>query len=93
MAEQKLILVGKNLSDEKSISTYATKDGTKLTLVIKKADNMQTVLFKHFRKNFSEKESNDMTLEVIAYLKNNISTKFSLDDLEKLCWSLNSCTV
>jgi hypothetical protein len=82
--EQKLLLIGKNLSDEKNIDFYTSiKDGTKITLVQKKPDNLQTLLSKHFKKIYTEEESNQISKNFLQNL-NNYLLNCSLDDLERL---------
>ncbi|XP_055551428.1 ubiquitin-like protein 4A-B [Wyeomyia smithii] len=81
---QKLLLVGKTLSDEKSIASYGNiKDGTKLTLVVKKPDSLREAILRHFKKYLQEDQSQRLTSEFMKDFDSKIQ-QLSLDDLEKI---------
>ncbi|XP_062559769.1 ubiquitin-like protein 4A-B [Armigeres subalbatus] len=81
---QKLLLVGKTLSDEKTVASYGNiKDGTKLTLVVKKPDPLREVLLRQFKKHLQEEQSQRLTNEFMKDFDSKIQ-QLSLDDLEKI---------
>lgn len=81
---QKLLLVGKTLSDEKTVGSYGNiKDGTKLTLVVKKPDPLKEVIFRQFKKYLQEEQSQRLTNEFMKDFDCKIQ-HLSLDDLEKI---------
>ncbi|XP_055615486.1 ubiquitin-like protein 4A [Toxorhynchites rutilus septentrionalis] len=81
---QKLLLVGKTLSDEKTVASYGTiKDGTKLTLVVKKPDPLREVILRQFKKYLQEEQSQRLTNEFMKDFDSKIQ-QLSLDDLEKI---------
>ncbi|XP_065095661.1 ubiquitin-like protein 4A [Ochlerotatus camptorhynchus] len=81
---QKLLLVGKTLSDEKTVGSYGNiKDGTKLTLVVKKPDPLREVIFRQFKKYLQEEQSQRLTNEFMKDFDGKIQ-QLSLDDLEKI---------
>lgn len=81
---QKLLLVGKTLSDEKTIASYGNiKDGTKLTLVVKKPDPLREVIFRQFKKYLQEEQSQRLTNEFMKDFDSKVQ-QLSLDDLEKI---------
>ncbi|EAT44757.1 AAEL003921-PA [Aedes aegypti] len=81
---QKLLLVGKTLSDEKTVASYGNiKDGTKLTLVVKKPDPLREVIFRQFKKYLQEEQSQRLTNEFMNDFDSKVQ-QLSLDDLEKI---------
>ncbi|XP_053695477.1 ubiquitin-like protein 4A-B [Sabethes cyaneus] len=81
---QKLLLVGKTLADEKPVASYGSiKDGTKLTLVIKKPDSLREAMLRHFKKYLQEEQSQRVTSEFMKDFDSKIQ-QLSLDDLEKI---------
>lgn len=82
--QQKLVLLGKTLADENTVASYQNiKEGTKIMLVVKKPENLKEAIHRHFRKYFSETQSEHLTKEFIKNLETNIQG-LSLDDLERL---------
>ncbi|XP_058460911.1 ubiquitin-like protein 4A-B [Malaya genurostris] len=81
---QKLLLVGKTLVDEKTVASYGTiRDGSKLTLVVKKPDSLRDVIQRHFKKYLQEEQSQRLTNEFMKDFDGKIQ-QLSLDDLEKI---------
>ncbi|KXJ73366.1 hypothetical protein RP20_CCG015979 [Aedes albopictus] len=81
---QKLLLLGKTLSDEKTIASYGNiKDGSKLTLVVKKPDPLREVIFRQFKKYLQEEQSQRLTNEFMKDFDSKVQ-QLSLDDLEKI---------
>jgi Ubiquitin family len=55
IAHQKLLLIGKTLSDENKLLKDANiKENSKLTLVIKKPDSLKDVIQRNFKKSYPE---------------------------------------
>lgn len=81
---QKLIHTGKTLADDKTIGFYATiKDGTKLTLVVKKPDPLNEIIMRHFKKHYTETQAEKLTKEFMLDFEAKLKT-YSLEDLERL---------
>ncbi|XP_055614006.1 uncharacterized protein LOC129760384 [Uranotaenia lowii] len=81
---QKLLLIGKTLSDDKTVASYGNiKDGTKLTLVVKKPDPLKDVIYRQFKKYYQEEQSQKLTQEFMKDFDSKIH-QLSLDDLEKI---------
>ncbi|KAL1396348.1 hypothetical protein pipiens_010567 [Culex pipiens pipiens] len=82
---QKLLLVGKTLSDEKTLASYGNiRDGTKLTLVVKKPDPLREVIFRQFRKYLIPEEQSQRLTNVFMEDFDRKIQQLSLDDLERL---------
>uniref|UniRef100_A0A2M4C364 Putative stephensi ubiquitin n=1 Tax=Anopheles marajoara TaxID=58244 RepID=A0A2M4C364_9DIPT len=81
---QKLLLVGKALSDEKTVASYGNiADGTKLTLVVKKPDPLRDVVYRHFKRFLQEEQSQQLTAKFMDDFEQKLRL-LSLDDLEKI---------
>ncbi|GJQ72357.1 hypothetical protein Trydic_g3442 [Trypoxylus dichotomus] len=87
VAQQTLVLLGKTLLDEKRIGFYPKiKDGTKLHLVIKKPESLNTILSRFLRSYYTE----DQTKLILDHFMKDFQTKvnsLSLDDLERIATS------
>ncbi|XP_052869628.1 ubiquitin-like protein 4A-B [Anopheles cruzii] len=83
---QKLLLVGKALTDEKTVASYGNiSDGTKLTLVVKKPDPLRDVIFRHFKRFLQEEQqSQQLTDKFMDDFEQKMLYQLSLDDLEKI---------
>uniref|UniRef100_A0A2M4ARE9 Putative stephensi ubiquitin n=1 Tax=Anopheles triannulatus TaxID=58253 RepID=A0A2M4ARE9_9DIPT len=81
---QKLLLIGKALSDEKTVASYGNiTDGTKLTLVVKKPDPLRDVVYRHFKRFLQEEQSQQLTAKFMDDFEQKLRL-LSLDDLEKI---------
>ncbi|XP_050088416.1 uncharacterized protein LOC126572809 [Anopheles aquasalis] len=81
---QKLLLIGKALSDEKTVASYGNiADGTKLTLVVKKPDPLRDVVYRHFKRFLQEEQSQQLTAKFMDDFEQKLRL-LSLDDLEKI---------
>ncbi|XP_049531906.1 uncharacterized protein LOC125949181 [Anopheles darlingi] len=81
---QKLLLIGKALSDEKTVASYGNiTDGTKLTLVVKKPDPLRDVVYRHFKRFLQEEQSQQLTAKFMDDFEHKLRL-LSLDDLEKI---------
>ncbi|XP_022916578.1 ubiquitin [Onthophagus taurus] len=86
-AQQTLILYGKPLLDEKTISFYPLiKDGTKLHLVIKKPESLNVVLARFFKNYYTEDQTNVIIEEFMKDFQEKVRS-LSLDDLERIATS------
>ncbi|XP_035775878.1 uncharacterized protein LOC118457959 [Anopheles albimanus] len=81
---QKLLLIGKALTDEKTVASYGNiTDGTKLTLVVKKPDPLRDVVYRHFKRFLQEEQSQQLTAKFMDDFEQKLRL-LSLDDLEKI---------
>lgn len=81
---QKILSVGRTLVDDKTIASYTTiKHGSKLTVVIKEPEPLRDVMFKIFKKYFSDEQSEAMTKEFMVDFEKRLS-QMSLDDIERM---------
>lgn len=77
-------MLGRALLDENTIASYTNiKDGTKLTLVVKKPDPLKDVIFRCFRKYHNEQQSQALTDEFIKDFEKKMK-QLSLDDIERI---------
>uniref|UniRef100_T1E394 Putative stephensi ubiquitin n=1 Tax=Psorophora albipes TaxID=869069 RepID=T1E394_9DIPT len=68
----------------KSLASYGNiKDGTKLTLVVKKPDPLREVILRQFKKYLQEEQSQRLTNEFMKDFDSKVQ-QLSLDDLEKI---------
>lgn len=85
---QKIIYLGRPLIDDNTFASYPKiKDGTKLTLVIKKPDPLKDVIFRCFRKFYNEEQSEKLTEHFMIDFHKKVK-QFSLDDLERIAIGL-----
>ncbi|XP_049866483.1 ubiquitin-like protein 4A [Pectinophora gossypiella] len=86
--EQKLLLLGRTLSDEQTVQSYPSiKDGTKLNLVVKKPEGLFEVAVKHFRnQGMTDRESVDAANRMIKGIDDKIK-RMSWDDIDRLCYN------
>ncbi|XP_017113844.1 ubiquitin-like protein 4A [Drosophila elegans] len=88
-ANQKLLLLGRPLSNEQIIASYPNiKEGTKLNLVVMKPSLRDSIL-RGFRKHYPENLAERLTNEFMADFERKINEQ-SLDDLERLADSIVS---
>ncbi|XP_017040179.1 ubiquitin domain-containing protein DSK2 [Drosophila ficusphila] len=88
-ANQKLLLLGRPLNNEQTISSYPNiKDGSKLNLVVMKPCLRDSIL-RGFRKHYPENQAERLTNEFMADFERKINEQ-SLDDLERLADSIMS---
>lgn len=84
VSQQTLIVLGSPLQDDKKIGDYPKiKEGTKLYVVIKKPESLQSALGKFLRKYYSEEQCKI----IIDEFMRNVQTKvdnLSLDDWENI---------
>lgn len=84
IASQKLLLLGRSLNDEQTISSYSNiKDGTKLNLIVMKQEGLRDIVYRSFRKYYSENQAEVFTRRFMADFEDKIK-KLSLDDIERL---------
>jgi ubiquitin-like protein 4 len=83
IAHQKILLVGKTLADDKIIGQTNIKEGSKLTLVIKKPDQLKDVLQRNLKKYYSEDDSATLSKAFFVDFEKKL-LQLSLDDLERL---------
>lgn len=75
------------MADDKTVGFYSIKEGTKITLVVKKPDPLKDIIHKHFKKYYSEDQTDRLTKEFMLDFDNKVK-QFSLDDLERLAAGL-----
>lgn len=81
---QKILLVGRALVDDKTLSSYPTiKNGTKLTVVIKEPEALKDVMQKIFKKFYSETQSDVLAKEFMVDFEKRLE-QLSLDDIERM---------
>ncbi|CAB3242872.1 unnamed protein product [Arctia plantaginis] len=83
--EQKLLLLGRTLVDQKTVAAYPTiKDGTKLNLVVKKPEGLYEVSVKYFKKmGMTESEATCAAIRLLKIVQDKLN-KLSWDDIERL---------
>ncbi|XP_041976400.1 ubiquitin-like protein 4A [Aricia agestis] len=83
--DQKLVLMGRTLADEQTVSTYPSiKDGTKLNLVVKKPESLMVASVKYFKQcGMSEQDANTAAKKFIRLIEEKFQ-KFSWDDIEQM---------
>lgn len=87
--EQKLLLLGRTLSDEHTVESYPSiKEGTKLNLVVKKPEGLFEVSVKYFKSiGMSDAQAVSTGHELLKVLEEKIY-QLSWDDLERLCYDI-----
>lgn len=81
---QKILLAGRSLVDEKALNTYSQiKDGTKLTVVVKEPEPLRDVMFKIFKKHYTDEQSEAMANDFMIDLDKHLD-QLSLDDFERM---------
>ncbi|XP_014256973.1 ubiquitin-like protein 4A [Cimex lectularius] len=85
--QQKLLLTGKPLSDEKCLVDYPLiKDGTKINLVVKKAEEecvLRLAVINYLKNRFSEAETGRIADEFMKEFNRSMST-LNLEDIERI---------
>ncbi|XP_037946149.1 ubiquitin-like protein 4A [Teleopsis dalmanni] len=88
IGNQKLLLVGRTLSDECSVSFYPSiKDGSKLNLIVMRPEGLREIISRSFRKFFTEQQSELLTKKFMEDFEKKMTT-YSLDDIERLANNL-----
>ncbi|XP_023308483.2 ubiquitin-like protein 4A-B [Lucilia cuprina] len=83
-ASQKLLLFGRTLNDEQMLSAYSNiKDGTKLNLIVMKQEGLREIIYRSFRKYYSENQSEVFTRRFMVDFEEKLKN-LSLDDIERL---------
>lgn len=87
--EQKLLLLGRTLSDEQTVEFYpAIKEGTKLNLVVKKPEGLFEASVKYFKTiGMNDVQAVNAGHELLKVLEEKIY-KMSWDDLDRLCYDI-----
>ncbi|KAG8226639.1 hypothetical protein J437_LFUL005290 [Ladona fulva] len=91
---QKLLYMGKPLSDSKTLKEYAIKDGAKLNVVIRKAEDsnsvgnkevisLQEAVSRFLRKYYNEADSKKVLNEFMKEFDRSLAS-LSLDDIERM---------
>ncbi|XP_068630468.1 ubiquitin-ribosomal protein eL40 fusion protein [Battus philenor] len=85
--QQKLLLLGRALADDKTVSFYPNiKEDTKLNLVVKKPEGLYEVSVKLFkRRGMNDLEAASSADRVLQVIKEKFY-KMSWDDVDKLCY-------
>lgn len=84
LSQQVLLLMGKTLTDDQTIGSYnKIKEGSKIHLVIKKADNLQDVLSRFLLRYYNEKQTKMILSEFMKDFHEKVQN-LSLDDLERI---------
>lgn len=86
VTHQKLLLLGRALTDDKTILSLSLKEGTKFTLFIKKPDPLNEIMLKFFRKYYTEQQSELLTKDFMIDFEKKMN-QYSLDDLERIASS------
>lgn len=82
ISQQTLIVMGSPLQEDKTIGDYPKiKEGTKLYVVVKKAESLPVALGKLFKKYYSEEQSLMLVDEFMKDFQSKVAN-LSLDDLE-----------
>ncbi|XP_073977100.1 ubiquitin-like protein 4A [Rhodnius prolixus] len=85
--QQKLLLTGKPLSDEKYLVDYPLiKDGTKINLVVKRSDEdsvLRIAVVNFLRNRFNEPETQKIADEFMKEFYRSMST-LNLEDIERI---------
>lgn len=87
--EQKLLLLGRTLSDEQTVESYPSiKEGTKLNLVVKKPEGLFEASVKYFKSiGMNDTQAVSTGHELLKVLEEKIH-QLSWDDLERLCYDI-----
>ncbi|XP_050435926.1 ubiquitin-like protein 4A [Adelges cooleyi] len=91
--DQRLLLTGRPLCDEKTLVDYPQiKDGTRINLIVKqqtivKADELEDMITKHVREHYSTEDTVKVLKEFMKEFDRSL-TQFSLDDYERMAKSL-----
>ncbi|KAM7362894.1 ubiquitin-like protein 4A [Cochliomyia hominivorax] len=81
---QKLLLLGRTLNDEQTLSAYSNiKDGTKLNLIVMKQEGLRDIIYRSFRKYYNENQSEIYTRRFMSNFEEKLKN-LSLDDIERL---------
>ncbi|XP_030758698.1 ubiquitin-like protein 4A [Sitophilus oryzae] len=87
ISQQTLVLLGSPLQDGKKVGDYPKiKEGTKIYIVIKKPENLQSSLGKFLRRYYSEEQCKIIVDEFLRNFQNKVDN-LSLDDLERIAIS------
>lgn len=81
---QKILFVGRTLADDKTLSAFPQiKSGSKLTVVIKEPEPLKDVMYKIFKKYYSDEQSEAMAKELMIDLDKRLD-QLSFDDFERM---------
>ncbi|KAE8752156.1 hypothetical protein FOCC_FOCC000949 [Frankliniella occidentalis] len=88
VSQQKFLVSGKTLADEKSLDHYDVKEGTKLIVAIRKTEDggpdanlLRSAAYTFLRRFYTEPEARKIQEEFIKSFHKSVSS-LSLDDLE-----------
>lgn len=88
--QQKFLVSGKTLSDEKNLDHYGVKEGTKLILAVRKnedvgpdANHLRSAAYTFLRRFYSDPEARKIQEEFIKSFHKSVNS-LSLDDLERI---------
>ncbi|XP_034241015.1 ubiquitin-like protein 4A [Thrips palmi] len=88
--QQKFLVSGKTLSDEKNLDHYGVKEGTKLILAVRKIDDgapdvnhLRSAAYTFLRRFYSDPEARKIQEEFIKSFHKSVNS-LSLDDLERI---------
>jgi len=84
VSQQTLIVLGSPLQEDKKIGDYPKiKEGTKLYVIIKKPDSLQSALGKFLRRYYTEEQCKIIVAEFMRNFQTKVDS-LSLDDLERM---------
>ena len=75
------------MKDDVQLKEYKIIDGAKLMLTRIKPLNLRQLLVNHFQQSFDQTTANKFSDLFIQNLKKNISSEYSLDDIERIASS------
>ncbi|XP_067620194.1 ubiquitin-like protein 4A [Eurosta solidaginis] len=90
IADQKLLLLGRTLSDEKTIEAYPNiREGTKLNLVVMRPriEGLREVIQRYFRKYYNDQQTEKLVAAFMSDFELNLK-QMSLDDIDRLAENL-----
>ncbi|XP_018797706.1 PREDICTED: ubiquitin [Bactrocera latifrons] len=90
LPEQKLLLLGRTLKDENTVSAYPNlHEGCKLNLVVMRPriEGLREILQKSFRKYYNEPQADNLVTAFMTDFETNLK-QMSVDDIERLSESL-----
>ncbi|XP_011176483.1 ubiquitin-like protein 4A isoform X2 [Zeugodacus cucurbitae] len=90
LAEQKLLLLGRTLKDESTVSAYPNiHEGCKLNLVVMRPriEGLREILKKSFGKYYNEPQADNLVTAFMIDFEMNLK-QMSVDDIERLSESL-----
>ncbi|XP_017479736.1 PREDICTED: ubiquitin-like protein 4A [Rhagoletis zephyria] len=90
LSEQKLLLFGRTLNDENTVSSYPNiRDGSKLNLVVmrQRIEGLREVIHRSFRKYYNEQQTDKLVSAFMSDFEANLK-QMSLDDIDRLSENL-----